>query len=715
MSENADQASSERDRQRFTRTVFADTDGTGEALAEILGGTSVTVAETLEEALASEAEVLVLCVDERRQLELSPAQVDDLRARKVLVTGDNADLLCRELELDIGGGVISGVEAVNILDAALLPRGPDAGKSMEPLAERPAPRSFELRQDRRHLAWRPVADELRLVGGKGFIEVLVALPQKDSWGLVTRQSNCVFAGVVAPPGDWSADYRRLFRALADALAEREREDFKPAVVPRQVHPPGTVRFELEPSKPWTEDNRNNRRYFYFRFERPTILTATLRHSGSDEAMLLFQGGPKQRLFTREDDEYGETLTIAVTVAQSSIDAIGDRYWTLDVTNFDRVNGLSAELTVRYDALDGGAIEPLPSNGSYEHFHWFAERLETGNAQERRRETAKSFGFDDWQTLVGHVAWTEAKPPKDGARMRDIYFAQAQAKHGESFGLAELTEFTAPPLLEVQDDLHRAIEGAFAIAEAKGHASVGVEHLLIPLLDDPAAEDALTKCGADVAALRRDLMASLESVAAGDAPGTSRELFGVLARSDLYRALGHEGANAATVLVGMFAEHCQAKVLLEGQGLRRRDVILYLAHGIPKLPPTRAHTTGALGPMVEGVLHAAYTHAETEQHEAFGVEHLLRAVADLLTPDQVGSMSDLRRMRTELDAFVATTPQGTGQPKPTRAFNRVMQQAVARARQKGDGPVDVEALLRAIATEQKTFAADVVSRYGLISG
>ena len=740
MSENADQASRERDLQRHTRTVFADTEGTGEALAEILGGANVTVAATLEEALASHSEVLVLCVDERRQLELSPAQVDDLRARKVLATGDKADLLCGELDLDIGGGMLSGVEAVDILDSALLPPGEDAEKSMEPLAERPAPRSFELGKDRRHLNWRPVADELRLVDGKGFIEVLVALPQKDSWGLVTRQSNCVFAGVVAPPGDWSADYRRLFRAVADALAEREQEDFKLAVVPRQVHPPGTVRFELDPLKPSTDDHRNHSRIFYFRFDRPTILTATLRHSGSDAAMLLFQGGRKQRLFTREDDEHGETLTIAVTVAQSSIDAIGGRYWTLDVTNFDHVNRMSAELTVRYDAVDGGAIEPVPSNATYEHFHWFAERLETGNAQERRRETARSFGFDDWQTLVGHVAWSEAKPPEDGARMRDFYFARAQAKHGESFGLAELTEFNAP-LLEVQDDLHRAIKEAFAIAEAQGHASVGVEHLLIPLLDDPAAEDALTKCGADVAALRRDLLASLESAPAGDAPATSRELFGVLGRSDVYRALGREGANAATVLVGMFAEHCQAKVLLEGQGLRRRDVILYLAHGIPKLPPTRARTTGALRSTVEGVLHAAYSRAGAEHHEAFGVEHLLRGVADLLAADRVGSVSEepsagereglaprmeekreglaprknLRRMRAELDAFVATMPQGTGQPKPTRALNRVMQQAVARARQKGDGPVDVEALLRAIATEQKTFAADVVSRYDLISG
>ena len=88
------------------------------------------------------------------------------------------------------------MEAVNVLDAALLPRGEHADRSMEPLAERPAPRSFELGQDRRHLAWRQVPDELRLVDGKGFIEVL-------------------------------------------------------AVVPRQIHPTGTVRFELEPPSRWT--------------------------------------------------------------------------------------------------------------------------------------------------------------------------------------------------------------------------------------------------------------------------------------------------------------------------------------------------------------------------------------------------------------------------------------------------------------------------------
>ena len=714
MPENADQASRERDLRRLTRTVFADTGGTSAALAGILGGTNVTVAETLEAALASEAEVLVLSVDERRQLELSAAQVEALRARKVLVTGGNADRVCRELDLDIGGGMVSGVEAVNVLDAALLPRGEHADRSMELLAERPAPRSFELGQDGRHLAWRQVPDELRLVDGKGFIEVQVALSQQDNWGVVTRQSNCVYAGLVAPPDDWSADYRRLFRAVVDALAERDHEDFKLAVLPRQIHPTGTVRFELEPLKPMDEDDRKHRRVFYFRFDRPAVLTATLRHSGSDAAMLLFQGGPKQRLFTREDAEHGETLTIAVTLAQSSIDAIGDRYWTLNVTNFDHANGMSAELTVRYDALDGGAIQRLPSNASYEYVHWFAERLETGNAQTRRRETARSFGFDDWQTLVGHVAWSEAKPPKDGARMRDIYFARAQATHGESFGLDELTEFSAP-LLEAQDDLGRAIEEAFGIAKSRGHASVGVEHLLIPLLDDPAAEDALTKCGADVAALRREALASLESVPAGDAPATSRELFGVLVRSDLYAVLGREGANAPSALVGMFAEQCQAQVLLERQGLRRQEVIRYLAHGIRKLPPTRTHTTGVLGASVEGVLHAAYSRADAEHHEAFGVEHLLRGVAGLLTADQGGSESDLRGMRAVLDAFLATTPRGAGsaradaRPQPGHAAGGGTGAADTRwARRRGGSAASDR-------NGAETFAADVVSRYGMVSG
>ena len=60
---------------------------------------------------------------------------------------------------------------------------------------------------------------------------------------------------------------------------------------------------------------------------------------------------------------GEPLTMAVTVGQRAIDSMAGRYWTLDVANFDRGNGMSAELTVRYDDADVGAIQPIPSDAS----------------------------------------------------------------------------------------------------------------------------------------------------------------------------------------------------------------------------------------------------------------------------------------------------------------------------------------------------------------
>ena len=703
-----------RSDARRRKTVFADTDSIGAVVAEILGGAQVTVAQTLDEALESDAEVLVLSVDELRSYGLSPAQIQGLRSRKLLVTGENADQLCRELDLDIGGGMAWDMERLVVLDTALLPLEEDACRRIEPLFERPVPQSFELGQDPRHLAWRHVHHELRMVDGKGFIEVLVALPQNDGWGVVMRQANCVFAGVVAPPTDWSADYRRLFRAVADALAERDLEEFKPAVVPRQIHPPGVVRFELGPRD---ADSASNRREFHFQFDCPTVFTATLRHSGSDAAMLSFQGGPKQRLFTREDAECGETLTVAITLGQSSIDAIEGRYWIVGVTNFDHLNRMSAELTVHYDSVEGGTTRSLPSDASFEQFHWFAERLKIEDpklrhrATARRRRTARAFGFDDWETLRDHVAWREPKPPKDGAQMRDIYFRQAQARFGESFGLAELSTIHAA--LQIQDDLHHAIAEAFAIAETHRHAAVGVEHLLTALLDEQATRDALSKCGADLPVLRSDLVRSLASVGSGTGAKTSRELFGVLVRSRLHPALGREGANAANALVGIFAESCAAKTLLERQGLRRHDVIRYLAHGIPKSLGDGPRTTGALSASVENVLYGEYARAETGRHEAFGVEHLLlgltRAPASVV---RVASGSGHHALRAELDAFTASMPTASGQPRATRALNRVMQQAVARARRAGDAPAGFEYVFRAIATERNTFAADVLARYGV---
>ena len=103
------------------------------------------------------------------------------------------------------------------------------------------------------------------VDGKGFIEVLAAMPDEERRAVMTRQANSVFAGVVAPPDDWSTDYQTLFRRVVDWLAAREIEEFRVAEVPRQVHPPGTVRFELEA---YDTEDADATREFYFLFGPP---------------------------------------------------------------------------------------------------------------------------------------------------------------------------------------------------------------------------------------------------------------------------------------------------------------------------------------------------------------------------------------------------------------------------------------------------------------
>lgn len=696
--------------ERRTRTVFADVDGVGPALADLLGDANVSIAETLESAFDSDSEVLVLYLDAGRSDRLSKERVAALQNRKLVVTGSGATL-CAALDLEIGGGMATWIQPLTASDTGLL-AGERGDYLIEPL-ERPSSReSYLLRKDRRRLEWRPIHDELRVGGGAGFVEVIARLEQEDASAVVARQSNCVFAGVMAPPDDWSAAYREFFRLLVAGLAERELADFKLAVVPRQVHPPGTVHFDLDALRDTDADHACK---FYFQFDRETVLTATLRHRGSDAAMLCFQGGPQQHYWTREDAEHGETLTIAVTLRQVAIDAMAGRYWMLDVMNFDRERALSAELTVRYDALEGGAIRPLPSNASFEHFHWFAERLESGDPDARRLATAQAFGFDEWRTLRDHVAWSEPQLPQDGAPMRDSDLIRAQTKYGESFGLAELMEFMSAQT-KYSEDLRRAIEFAFDRAAAGKHGSVLADHLLLALLDNPVTDDVLVKCGADTHGLRRDLLTWLESAPGGEKARVSRELFGVLHRAGFYSALGRDGINAANILVGIFAERCVARGLLERQGIRRGDVIRYLAHGIPKSCPNSDHSSGVLSADVEMAVHTAFSRAEDQRHEAFGVEHMLLALMGLPeSPIHRLAAAERDGIRDELDAFVATTPKASvGAPRPTRAFNRAMQQAVARSRRSGV-TVDADSAVRAISTENGTFAADLLERRRVSGG
>jgi hypothetical protein len=87
---------------------------------------------------------------------------------------------------------------------------------------------------------------------------------------------------------------------------------------------------------------------YLRFSKPTIFSVTLAIAVSDHVMLLFMG-EKREHWTREDGGDGETLTITIDITEADLQAIGDRYWHMKVTNFDAEHTATCELTIDYQA------------------------------------------------------------------------------------------------------------------------------------------------------------------------------------------------------------------------------------------------------------------------------------------------------------------------------------------------------------------------------
>ena len=179
--------------QRRTRTVYSDVDGVAVAIAQLLGDASVTVAQTIEDALDSASEVLVL--DLHRRLDhLEPERLAKLKYRKLVLLGPEADWLCRGLELEIGDGYVTR-EAVplRIADSALL-----AGRlgestrhaAIEPFARQPAIGSL-FDRGKPHLHFSYVEDAMKLGATGGFVDVILARaePGGERHAVVARQAN----------------------------------------------------------------------------------------------------------------------------------------------------------------------------------------------------------------------------------------------------------------------------------------------------------------------------------------------------------------------------------------------------------------------------------------------------------------------------------------------------------------------------------------------
>lgn len=149
------------------------------------------------------------------------------------------------------------------------------------------------------------------------------------------------------------------------------------------------------------------------------------------------------------------------------------------------------------------------------------------------------------------------------------------------------------------DLEVTLNLAFKGARAKRHEFMTVEHLLLALLDNESAADVLHACGADLSALRRELLEFVDSttplIPENDTERETQPTLGfqrVLQRAVFHvQSSGKKEVTGANVLVAIFCEQeSQAVYYLKQQSVARIDVVNYITHGISRVSSSGGNNT-----------------------------------------------------------------------------------------------------------------------------
>ena len=334
-----------------SRPVFAvsltDTDSTSpEALIEILEEGNkqrpIVKADTLEEAIASEAEIIILQV--KRNQEISDEILERLKNHKVIGIGYGAAQLFGHLGLEINEGACAhdpdSPPRISLTKNTLM-RNSGSPESLI---------AFELSSDAKpgdpnFAMYIPRKSHLCSV-----VEVIARWTRDERYGPIVRQGNFIMIGLDTPPLTWTPQYREVFKDLSETLYARELEPFTRAEWP--ITPPGTYHIDLAPGGSTEELSYQE---YYFRFTEPTTFTAHLEHHTSKNIMFIFTGENREH-WTRKDTYdctldkcvfEDEPLEISISITEEDIRSVGEGYWTLQVTNFDSEHTADCRLDIQY--------------------------------------------------------------------------------------------------------------------------------------------------------------------------------------------------------------------------------------------------------------------------------------------------------------------------------------------------------------------------------
>ncbi|GAB3015838.1 ATP-dependent Clp protease ATP-binding subunit ClpA [Bowmanella dokdonensis] len=150
------------------------------------------------------------------------------------------------------------------------------------------------------------------------------------------------------------------------------------------------------------------------------------------------------------------------------------------------------------------------------------------------------------------------------------------------------------------DLEQTLNQAFIFAREHRHEFMTVEHLLLALLDNKAAREALKACGANIDSIKSELTDFVKDTTPLilDGPDSDRETQPTLGfQRVLQRAVFHvqssgkDEVTGANVLVAIFSEQeSQAVYILKKADVTRLDVVNFISHGVTKSEEDRPPQT-----------------------------------------------------------------------------------------------------------------------------
>ncbi|NDL62899.1 ATP-dependent Clp protease ATP-binding subunit ClpA [Acerihabitans arboris] len=196
---------------------------------------------------------------------------------------------------------------------------------------------------------------------------------------------------------------------------------------------------------------------------------------------------------------------------------------------------------------------------------------------------------------------------------------------------------------LNQELELSLNMAFARAREHRHEFMTVEHLLLALLSNPSAREALEACTVDLVALRQELEAFIEqttpTLPTSDEERDTQPTLSfqrVLQRAVFHvQSSGRSEVSGANVLVAIFSEQeSQAAYLLRKHDVSRLDVVNFISHG------TRKDETQAPGP-----------ENPVNEEQAGGEERMENFTTNLNQLARVGGIDPLIGRERELERTV----------------------------------------------------------------